>query len=312
MTDSTLADDAFYAEPEHAYEGVHEMPADRYHADPCPRPSLNASIAKILIEQSPAHARAAHPRLNPLAEGFNSSRLDLGTVCHTLALGTGKEIVSIDAENWTTKAAKQARDEARAAGKTPILAHVLDEAHMILSHLGPELERHGLAQLWNAPHAKSESVFIAKEGELFLRCMVDRHVAGAGGLTIFDYKTAADVSPTFLQRQVVNMGYDVQDGHYTRVAEALFPEYAGRVRFVFLFQEITAPYCVVPVELDGTGKEIGRRKATAAARLFEQCLDVGHWPSYPAGIARPDYPAWAETAWMNREQFDPLLESVRY
>jgi len=39
-------------------QGIFEYTADVYHADPCPKPSLSASIAHILCSQSPAHARA--------------------------------------------------------------------------------------------------------------------------------------------------------------------------------------------------------------------------------------------------------------
>jgi hypothetical protein len=42
-----------------------DVAANDYHADPCPAPSFTQSIAKVLLEKSPAHARLAHPRLCP-------------------------------------------------------------------------------------------------------------------------------------------------------------------------------------------------------------------------------------------------------
>ena len=42
-----------------------DISAEAYHADPAPEPSLSSSVAKILVNLSPAHARIAHPRLNP-------------------------------------------------------------------------------------------------------------------------------------------------------------------------------------------------------------------------------------------------------
>src|SRR5215831_5713580 len=44
--------------------GVYAMPAAQYHADPCPTPSLSASIIKLICLDSPAHAWTAHPKLN--------------------------------------------------------------------------------------------------------------------------------------------------------------------------------------------------------------------------------------------------------
>ena len=45
--------------------GIYGMSEDCYHADPADAPSLSASIAKILIAETPLHAWTAHPKLNP-------------------------------------------------------------------------------------------------------------------------------------------------------------------------------------------------------------------------------------------------------
>ncbi|MBK8009562.1 MAG: hypothetical protein IPK23_14905 [Rhizobiales bacterium] len=45
--------------------GIYQMPAPDYFADPCPAPSLNQSLAKVLLDQSPLHAFYEHPRLCP-------------------------------------------------------------------------------------------------------------------------------------------------------------------------------------------------------------------------------------------------------
>ena len=41
--------------------GIYTLSAEAYHADPCPEPSLSASIANVLLQRSPAHARIQHP-----------------------------------------------------------------------------------------------------------------------------------------------------------------------------------------------------------------------------------------------------------
>src|SRR5258708_2254328 len=45
--------------------GIYDLDDDDYHQDPAPEPSLSSSIVKLLDQQTPAHAYAAHPRLNP-------------------------------------------------------------------------------------------------------------------------------------------------------------------------------------------------------------------------------------------------------
>ena len=57
------------------YQGVYyDMTTDEYHADPCPEPSLSASIAETIWRESPNHARNEHPRLNPNFEQTNKKR----------------------------------------------------------------------------------------------------------------------------------------------------------------------------------------------------------------------------------------------
>lgn len=46
--------------------GIHfDVKADDYFADPCEEPSFTQSLAKVLVGQTPLHARYEHPRLAP-------------------------------------------------------------------------------------------------------------------------------------------------------------------------------------------------------------------------------------------------------
>src|SRR6185503_15222345 len=108
------------------YTGILNCSIDEYHNDPCETPSLSASIAKLLIDKSPMHAHAAHPRFG--GEKYESSAAqDAGTLIHRLLLGAGKDIETIDADDYRTNAAKAARDAAKAAGRIPVLTRVLEE-----------------------------------------------------------------------------------------------------------------------------------------------------------------------------------------
>src|SRR4030095_13276592 len=101
--------------------GIYDLPAADYHADPCPEPSLSSSIVKMLCLESAAHAHYAHPRLNPAAIEENGEHFDIGTAAHALLLEGSKTIAIIDAKDYRTNAAKDARDVAYAAGLTPLL-----------------------------------------------------------------------------------------------------------------------------------------------------------------------------------------------
>src|SRR5215471_6763533 len=103
--------------------GLHLGIADAvYHADPAPEPSLSASIAELLIKRSPKHAFHAHPRLNPKWKPKEPSQeMDDGRVLHSMLLGTPSPVIEVDAEDWRTNRAKEAKADARASGKVAVL-----------------------------------------------------------------------------------------------------------------------------------------------------------------------------------------------
>ena len=123
-------DDAMITAP-----GIYDIPAAEYHADPCVEPSLSASVANVLLQKSPAHARLAQPRLYPGYEPEESDRFDLGTAAHALLLERDdSNIVWVAHNDWRTAAARTARIDARAQGKLPILSRyqgVLDQMVML-------------------------------------------------------------------------------------------------------------------------------------------------------------------------------------
>src|SRR5258708_191113 len=96
--------------------GLHyDVPAHIYHADCSPEPSLTQSIAKILLNYSPAHARHAHPRLNPDHEPDDSTKYDIGNIAHRLILGLGRELEIVPGDDWVKdrKAKSLMREDAR-------------------------------------------------------------------------------------------------------------------------------------------------------------------------------------------------------
>src|SRR5262245_29477228 len=124
--------------------GIHAISPAQYHADPCPAPSLSSSIAKMLCLESAAHAQYAHPRLNPAGAGDDADeRFDIGTAAHALLLEGTTAIAVIDAKDYRTNAAKDARDAAYAAGLTPLLkARWTDVQAMVAAARAQRSEEH--------------------------------------------------------------------------------------------------------------------------------------------------------------------------
>lgn len=270
-----------------------------YHADPAPSPSLSNSIAQILLDQSPHHAWTAHPRLNNRHPGEDSSkRLDLGSVAHALLLGKGRGIAIIDADSYRTKDAQKQRDEARAAGKTPILAADYDRASAMMMIARDEIAAcKEIGRAFFSPAARFEPVILWREGECWARAMLDFTDAAL----VLDYKSVTNASPDYVTRHLYQQGYHIQRGWYLRALDAIDPGGRGRRRFVFLFQEIEPPHACTFMELDGAGAAMGERSCEQAVALWQECMSTDRWPSYPRGIHRAEMPGWMESSILARE-----------
>jgi PDDEXK-like domain of unknown function (DUF3799) len=279
--------------------------AATYHADKiCPTISLNSSVAKLLADLSPAHAWTAHPRLNPYYQPDKSRRLDLGSVAHALLLGKSRDLVEIEHPNYLTKDARALRDDAYEAGKIPVLTDDLSTAQAMADVAMKAIMGHGLlAWLFPdvfEPHIQSEPVMAWREGEQWCRSMIDR-IAVNGITLVMDYKTCTCAEPAAVTRHLYEMGYHFQEAFYTRGLDAVFPESAGRRKFIFCFQEIKPPYAVSFLETDGAGKAMAARKVDYAINLWKECRAKNRWPAYETTTHVAQMPAYLEAKQLARE-----------
>jgi hypothetical protein len=291
-----------------------------YLADPAPGPSLSSSIAKLLLDRSPAHARLAHPRLGG-ASSPSTAATDLGTLIHRYVLGKGAEIEPIDADDFRTKAAREARDRARGQGRIPVLARVAGVAVAAAACIRRELGRVGIeldgesevAILWKeqpimTPLAAQADVdpalfataaaitgmapYWTNPGAIWARAMLDHVIERDGMLCVYDLKSIHCAHPDDCVRSAINYGYDIQQEAYTRAAERLWPEYAGRIEFRFLFVETDPPYAVTVAKLDATMRERGRRRWAEAVDTWSRCLHTDTWPGYAQEPVTLWSPGW--------------------
>jgi len=109
---------------------VHGLPDAAYHS----RPELSSTEARLLL-QSPAKYRWRKDN-PPVID--DSPKFDIGKAVHAKVLGQGAEVVVIDADDWRSKAARDARQEARDAGKAPLLTREFEAvnamAESVLAH----------------------------------------------------------------------------------------------------------------------------------------------------------------------------------
>lgn len=286
--------------------GVYDIPEDVYHSDPCPEPSLSSTIGKELIKCSPWHAWTAHPRLNPDFEPKNNTKFDLGRACHDLMLLGPQAFAVINAKDFKTDAAQEARDAAREAGKTPILAANLENAKKMvaagreqIARLDEECDRLAFIPGEGTP----EQTLIWREGPVWCRAKLDWNPRTPP--VFHDYKTtAASAHPDAWQRTAYNMDADIQAGFYRRGIRALLG--IENPEFRFVVQENYSPYALSVVVLTPGAIDMAERRAVAAINLWRRCMETGKWPGYPAHPCYIDPPAYAEARWIEREEREIL------
>lgn len=267
---------------------------EEYFRDPCATPSLSQSIAHTLLTKSPYHAWLAHPRLGGTKRESTRAK-DHGSLVHTFLLGLGKEIELISADDFRTKAAKEERDAAVAAGKLPVLTKDAKDAMAIVADIRKGLDELGI-RLTGVSEAKVEWTEQSSSGPVLCRGMMDHLIADDG--QIFDVKTCRSAHPKACTSHVIEYGYDIQHAAYRSALRALRPNVAGRERFTFLFIEELpegSPRRVIitPAELDGRLRELGERRWARGVETWGACLSTNAWASYADRVIRLEAPDWA-------------------
>lgn len=216
---------------------------------------------------------------------------DLGSVAHTLVLGTGWELSVWDGDSWAGKEAQAHKAKAYAENKIPIKA----EDHAQVVAMRQRLAEHPAGKWFEDGAGISEvSLFWTDpESGVDCRARVDRlTLTDDGRPLIIDYKTTRDASPHNCRSDVAKFRYYVQQPFYQdgMVGAGLDPE--GVAEFRFVFQEKTAPYPVTVVRLAGTAVWQGRQEIRKALNMYAACMKSGVWPDYADDEIEVDLPRW--------------------
>lgn len=296
--------------------GFYRMTDDVYHADPAPRPSTSAGLLSILINDTPADAKYAHPRLNPPTpqdiEDNDSTNYDLGSTAHALLLGEGRELVVIDANDWRTKAAKEARAEAIAAEKQPVLAKVYDKANEMHEAARRQLadDPENFDAFTNGvPEVSAFAKLPTVGGNIWARARADWLMEDYS--RIYDYKTfAPGADADGFVKYLVREGRDIQAPHY----QAVFAEVAGiswdAIDFRYVVQCPKPPYVLSVIELGAQTAQWSRDRWQWAMDKWAKCGRAGKFPGHVPRTHYVEAPAYAQTAWELRVQMDAAAERM--
>lgn len=263
--------------------GVYEMADAEYHADPVPAGSLSVSGAKKLLPPS-CPAKYAYERANPPTP---TAVFDLGHAAHRFVLGVGAPLVVVDATDWRTKAAQQARIEAHAGGAVPLLT----EQYKRVQAMAAAIEQHPLASaLLRRGEGQAEQSLFWLDGDsgVWRRARIDWL-----GRYVVDYKSCDSAEKSHVRRAAYNYGYHMQAPWYLDGVNAL-----GLLEdpaFLFVFQEKAPPYLVNIIELDDEALDAGRALNAKALRIYADCTVTDTWPGYASDVELISLPPWASS-----------------
>lgn len=281
--------------------GIHQISADVYHADPGAQPSLSASIAHTLLARSPQHAWWEHPRLNPMRRPRASGTLDNGTAAHALLFEAQKPVI-VDADDWRTKAAREARDEARAAGKVALLA----KDAVVVQAMCDAIRRQ-LDQLECDPRpftaGKPEQSLIWQEPN-GVTCRARLDWLRDDRTAIDDLKTTTTASPReWTRRRLWEDGKDIQAAFYLRGLRALTGSDAV---WRFVVVENRPPYALSVIGLAPDALALANAKVETAIQTWARCLETDEWPAWPTQVCYAELPPWEEARWLEQQVLEEM------
>ncbi len=261
------------------------MPEAEYHA----AKALSAGGAWTLATECPALYYYRSP-FNPNAEPEKPAKhLDIGTALHLAALEPyllWQRTQVVDAENWSTKIARDKRDAARAADQVPLLKKDLDLVHRL--HDAIRSNKHA-AELLDGAMTEVSYFWTADD----IACKARADVL-SDDWRMADLKASASASPEFFQRQAFNLGHFLRASWYMDGFEAATGKRIKEYWFIVVSTQDGGPHLVTTCQLDQRALAWGRLKIRRALTLFRECMRRGEWPPYCPEPVTIGLPEWAE------------------
>lgn len=153
-------------------------------------------------------------------------------------------------------------------------------------------------KLINGEHEKSFFWTDAKTG-IKCKCRPDSFGMFGSQNVIVDLKTAKNAETSAFMRDALKYNYDVQAAHYTAGLEAI---YGKEYIFVFIAQEVEAPYLVNVLQADEYFMRNGNDVRDTMLETYKKCVELDEYPAY-MGFAEDKtiinsltIPAWLKNA----------------
>ena len=290
--------------------GVYQLSGEAYHADPCPEPSLSASIIKKLLDGSPRHAWTAHPRLNPRYKAKQSDSFDLGKAAHACLLYDRAKFRLIDASSWQTKTAKAAKRKAHASGHIPLLTSQWRRVQEMVKAARSQLDE--IPELL-VEEALIEQTLVWQEDGIWCRARADitpKSLIDGVSLTdpVVDYKTTeASANPELAHQLGYRLGWDIIHAWYRRGFRHVFG--LRDIEYRFFVQEVYEPFAACPIGIPPEHVAAADKQIDRALATWRRCLAENRWPGYPARTCWIERPVYQQYRWTGRELVHQIAKS---
>lgn len=273
------------------------MPADQYHAIK----ALSAGMAITIVEECPLRAWL-DSSFNPNLVREHKQVFDVGTAAHLAVLEPAElieRVAIIPTEaldkkgGYSTKAAKDLRDAAYVAGKTPLKPAEWGIVAGIMDALEPK--------------SSAGRLFTGGDAEVSLTwewdgvpCKCRPDYLPTDGRHIVDLKTADSANPRAVARKAFTESWHVRAAWYLAGAAEVLGKRPAHYWFVVV--EKDPPHIVEVYELDPRAIAWGERIIGRALGWFAECMKANRWPSYCGKPTVLELPGWAEFQLADREQ----------
>jgi len=275
---------------------IEGMKMETYLSDPAPEPSLSSGTVKSLLHECPRKVAFCNSRLNPSYKDECEDKFDIGVTAHSLLLEGLDVAVVVDEDSWRTKASKEAKAKARTEGKVPLLAHQYPQVKAMVEAAKQQLLDSELKISNLQAEGRSELSFFWQINGIWCRSRPD-WLSNDNAIMISYKTTRVTANPAQVERMIDPMGWDSAAAFYIMGAEELL---GTTPAYIYMIQEVTAPYLCSFVSLTPQYLDLGRQKTEKAIPIWAECLLMNQWPSYPSRIAYVEPRPWVLTQWAER------------
>lgn len=279
-----------------------DIPDHQYHGNPAllPGPSLSASGAKVLLEQSPAHF-FHQSAMNPDREQKDADHFATGRAAHALLLlgGDWERAFHVLPEGFSRAKTKQfaeeiaAADFAKSKGKTLIKAADMALVKRIAEQISGNADARnallrGVPEMTLAWQDDLTGVWLRARPDFLPQSCID----GADVRIVTDLKVMASThcSPRGFSKAIDNFGYHIAAAHYSEGIRQIYGK--APTHFMFVVIEKQPPHTVSTYWLENEDILRGHSMMRQAINVFAECLKRNHWPGYttrPTPIGLPIY-----------------------